>query len=400
MSVVLINIIAIVTSLFVTMACVPTLVHVSKEKKLFDEPNGRSATKIIVPTLGGLAVYLGFITSLTMVHSWLILPNLSLIMGCLTIMLFLGLKDDILVLSPKKKLVIQLFVASLLVVAGDFRFTSLHGCFGIESIPYFISYIISVFACIVIINAFNLIDGIDGLASGLSILISTFFGIWFSINNNPEFSIYCFCLSSGLAGFFYYNFKGGKNKIFMGDTGSMLIGTLMYIFVVNFNELNLHPNTLNFPIDSAPAVSFGLLIYPLYDVLRVFTIRILQKKSPMSPDKNHIHHRMLALGLSHHYSTMIIIGFNFVFVVSVILLQSVGNDLLFAYILIAFGSISTIPSIIIARQELICKNDPYQKVFIPRFFRKTGISENKILPESNIRANNTQASNKSHEELI
>ncbi|MDC1107034.1 MraY family glycosyltransferase [Prolixibacteraceae bacterium] len=395
MSVVLIILFTVLTSLIVTMVCVPTLVHISKEKRLFDEPNGRSASKIIVPTLGGLAVYLGFIASLTITHTWLNLPNLPLIMGCMTIMLFLGLKDDILILSPRKKLIVQLLVATLLVTAGDFRFTSLHGCFGIESIPYSLSYTISVFACIVIINAFNLIDGIDGLASGLSIMISICFGIWFALNDQSEFTIYSFCLSSALIGFFYYNFKGGKNKIFMGDTGSMLIGTLMYLFVVNFNELNISPKDLIYPIESAPAVSFGLLIYPLFDVLRVFTIRILQKKSPMSPDKNHIHHRLLALGLSHHRSTMIIIGFNIIFIISVIMLKSTGNDLLFAYMLITFGTISSIPSVIIARQELICQNDPYQKVFIPRFFRKTEISDSKFIPRNNIKVGTKRPTPKS-----
>ncbi|MGB0977255.1 MAG: MraY family glycosyltransferase [Prolixibacteraceae bacterium] len=379
MSVVLIHVVTILVSLFVTMVCIPTLVVISKEKKLFDEPNGRSAATVVVPTLGGLAVYLGFVVSLTISHSWISTPNLALIFGCLTMMLFLGLKDDILVLSPSKKLVVQLFVAALLVVAGDFRFTSFHDFLGIDVIPYWASFLVSVFACIVIINAFNLIDGIDGLASGLSIIISATFGAWFAINGKVGYSLYCFSLVGALVGFFYFNFKGGKNKIFMGDTGSMLIGTIMYIFVVVFNQMNLSPENLTYAVSSAPAISFGILIYPLYDVLRVFTIRAIHKKSPMSPDKNHIHHRMLALGLTHHKATAIIISFNIVFIISVFALHGLGNELLMLYILVVFASASMIPSLIIDRKELVSPDDPFQTVVVPPGLKKKRPTENCVV---------------------
>ncbi|QZE15811.1 undecaprenyl/decaprenyl-phosphate alpha-N-acetylglucosaminyl 1-phosphate transferase [Halosquirtibacter laminarini] len=339
-------------------------------KRLFDEPNGRSASRVVVPTLGGLAVYLGMIGATTTIVSWVSLPNMSLILGCMTIILFLGLKDDILVLSPSKKIMVQLFVATLLVVGGGFRLTSFHCFLGVEGLPFIASFIISTFACIVIINAFNIIDGIDGLASGLSICILTVLGIWFAINGVYEFSIYCFTMAGGLSSFFYFNIQSGKNKIFMGDTGSMLIGVFMFILIIEFNTLNNMPDSIPYPVDSSPIVSFGILSYPLYDVIRVFVIRTIQHKSPLKPDKNHIHHRLLALGFSHIKSTTIILAFNVFLIGSVFLLQSIGNEWLMLYIFTILGVASTIPSFIIHHKGLILKDDPYQQVMIPRLFSK------------------------------
>ncbi len=299
-------------ALVVSARTVPTVINVSRQLKLFSIPNGRSATTYTTPTLGGIAIFLGFILGLTLTRNGYILPGLIFIIAGVLIMFFVGLKDDILTLSAGKKLMAQIFVAGMLMVLGHFRLTNLHGFLGFNSISFIPSLLLTGFVFIVFINAFNLIDGIDGLAAGLSILSSSFFGVWFYLSGHFEYAIVSFSLVGSLTGFFFYNVYGKKNKIFMGDTGSLILGTVIAVLVIEFNEFNINPNA-PYAILSAPAVSFGVLIYPLLDTLRVFAIRIIQRKSPFSADKNHTHHRLLALGLNHRNATYTILIANVIF---------------------------------------------------------------------------------------
>jgi len=244
---------------------------------------------------------------------------LKYIIASVIIMFFIGLKDDLMDISARKKLMVQIFAAVILITLGNVRFTHLHGIFWTEEIGYITSLILSIFAMVVIINAFNLIDGIDGLASALAMLAATTFGIWFFIAGNIQFSILSFALVGSLAGFFIYNVFGHRNKLFMGDTGSLIIGLVISALVVNFNEFNID-NTLLYAVEAAPAVSFAIIIVPLVDTLRVMTIRILDKKSPFTADTNHIHHRLLELVPSHLKVTMIIVSINPLVIVFALLL--------------------------------------------------------------------------------
>lgn len=303
---------------------VPTIINVAKVKHLYDEPNERKATKQIVPTLGGVAIFIGLTLSTIVATNGYTFNELKYLIAAITVMFFVGLKDDILTIAAKKKLFIQIFTAIILVTLGNFRFTNLHGILGIYEIDYITSFIISSFTMIVLINAFNLIDGIDGLASGVSMILAFTFGTWFLISGHTEYGIMCYGLVGSLIAFFLYNVFGKTNKIFMGDTGSLILGITMSVIVIKFNEFNINPNEA-YAILAAPAVSVGILIVPIIDTLRVFFIRISEGRSPFSPDMNHIHHKLLKLDYTHLQSTLIITGVNILFIVTALTLSSHVN---------------------------------------------------------------------------
>ncbi len=210
---------------------------------------------------------------------------------------------------------------------------------------------------VVIINAFNLIDGIDGLASGLAILAATTFGCWFFIKGNIQFAILSFALTGSLSGFFIYNVFGNKNKLFMGDTGSLIIGLVISTLVVYFNEFNIDKTAL-YAIGAAPSVSFAIIIIPLIDTLRVMTIRIAQGKSPFSPDNSHIHHKLLELVNSHIKVTLIFITANVFLIAFALLLNriSFNVNIQFALVLMLGIMFSLIPSILLRIKSVKLKS--------------------------------------------
>ena len=373
-------------SLIISARTIPIVIRVARQLKLFSEVNGRSAAIFYTPTLGGISIFIGFILGMTLTRNGYILPGLASIIAAVMIMFFVGLKDDIVSLSAAKKLLSQLIVAGILIFLGHFRFTNLHGFLGIETISLIPSVLLTGFVMIVFINAFNLIDGIDGLAAGLSIFSAIVFGTWFYLSGHAEFAIVSFSLVGALSGFFFYNVYGKKNKIFMGDTGSLILGTVMSVLVIQFNEFNIN-STMPYHILSAPAVSFGILIYPLMDTLRVFAIRLVQKKSPFSADKNHTHHRLLALGLNHRGATYTILFVNLIFTVAVFYFQWLGIIGLMAFNLVVCGILMLIPSFLAAIKRSISKDDPYQKIiffdnpyFLNYLERRTPGNENYTVP--------------------
>jgi len=352
-------------SLGIASYAVPVVIRVAHTLKMFDQPKGRSSASTAVPTLGGIAIFLGFILSATVMVNGYIFTGLTYILTAVLFMFFVGLKDDILDISVMKKITAQLITAAILIFLAGIRFTHLHGFFGIQEIGYVQSVLLTAFVIIVIINAYNLIDGIDGLASGLGIFAATVFGTWFFISGHFEYAVLSFSLTGALVGFFYYNVYGKNNKIFMGDTGSLVLGTVLSIIVIKFIELNID-QTAHFAIASAPAVSFAILIYPLMDTLRVFTIRILHKKSPFSADKNHTHHRLLALGFSHKKATYTIIAINIAFVVPVFALQNIGIVWLMVFNILLSILLFTVSAVLIQKRQLIKEGDPYQQILFPK----------------------------------
>lgn len=326
---------------------IPPLIRVSFAKHLFDTPNERKASKAVVPTLGGVAIFIGFILSSIIATDGYIFNELKYLIAASVIMFFIGLKDDLMDISATKKLVVQVATAIMLITLGDIRFTNLQGAFGLYEINYAVSLLLTLFTMIALINAFNLIDGIDGLASGVSIVISSVFGLWFLLAGHPEYGIMCFSLSGSLVGFFIFNVFGKKNKIFMGDTGSLILGVVMVIIVIKFNEFNILQQG-PYAINAAPVVSIGILIVPIVDTLRVFFIRLSEKRSPFSADMNHIHHKCLQLTHSHLKSTLLIIFFNILFIGLAFTLNRTLNINNLIIILLSIGFIvAYIPNLIL-----------------------------------------------------
>ena len=356
-------------ALLFSIYLVPVVIRLVKALRLFDHPNERSSALRPIPTLGGIAIFLSFVFTVTICLYGNEIPELIYIFAALLLMFVVGLKDDIVDLPPWKKLVAEMIAAGCIIIFAKIRFTNLHGFLGIEEISLVSSIIITAFFIIVIINAFNLMDGIDGLAAGLSILYASIFGFWFLVNDHLNYAILSFTLVGSIAGFFYFNVFGEKNKIFMGDTGSLVLGTILSIIVIQFNEFNI--NSLgHFSVKSAPAVAFGILIYPLIDTLRVFIIRVLQKKSPFTPDKNHLHHRLLVLGFSHKKASFTIILINMLFIIPIYALNDIGLVWLMTFIIIMSSILFTLPAYFINKKNLILQNDPHQQLLTINLKRK------------------------------
>ncbi|WP_167618020.1 MraY family glycosyltransferase [Maribellus sediminis] len=334
-----------VLAFILILVTVPPIVAIARAKKLYEPFEDRKVHTEIVPPLGGVAIFIAFILSTIIATDGLSFDSLKYIIAAVIIMFFIGLKDDILVISAHKKFLVQMFAAVLLIALGNIRFTNLHGIFGIHEIGYLTSVSLSLLAMIGIINAFNLIDGIDGLASGLAITGAFVFGIWFYLSENYQLSIMAFALVGSLSGFFLYNVFGKRNKLFMGDTGSLIVGIVMSTLVIKFNELNLVADSVAF--SSAPALSFAVVSVPIIDTLRVLAIRLSRKKSPFSPDKNHVHHYLLELIPNSHLKvTLIIVAVNALMIAGAVLLDSFAwNVNIQFFLLVSVGIlISFIPS--------------------------------------------------------
>ena len=317
----------------VTYLSIPIIVGVARHVNIFDEPSSRRAHAQNIPALGGVAIFAGFTISAGSFISYSLVPSLQYILVACIIIFFIGIKDDIMTISALKKFAGQIAAAMVLIVPGNLYFSSMHGFMeinfsgivfsGFYYIPYIAGVALTLFVIILVVNSFNLIDGIDGLAASIGMLASAFFGLWFYISGNIEYCLISVAMFASLLGFFRFNVFGEKNKIFMGDTGSLIVGLMMAVQVIMFNEKNIG-FTSALTIKSAPAVSIAVLIIPLFDTLRVFLIRMSRGRSPFSADKNHLHHCLLKLGFSHFQSTLVIVVVNICFIALALLLQNIG----------------------------------------------------------------------------
>ena len=296
---------AFLIGLILVYISVPVIVRISNEKHLYDEPNERRINKIVIPNLGGVAIFIGVsIATLLSLHQ-LKFIEFRYIQASLIILFFIGIKDDILIISARKKFIAQIICALILIIPGGIRFTNLHGILGLDEINYVLGAFITLLAIVSIINAINLIDGIDGLAASVGIFSSVIFGSKFLITSHEDYAILSFAMIGSLLSFLWYNVYGTAYKIFLGDTGSLILGLLIAIQVIQYNEFALTTT----PQETAfsPIFSLAILATPLADMIRIFAIRIINGKSPFAPDLGHIHHRLLRLGFSHFNSTIIIV---------------------------------------------------------------------------------------------
>lgn len=313
-----------ITALLLSVVSIPPVIALAKGKSLLDKPNGRSVHKFEIPTLGGIAIFAGFMFSSLVFACMHYASFMPVILAACLLIFFVGMKDDMFVLSARKKFITQIFAAIVVVVIADLRITNLHGAFGVDEINYLWSIIVSVFVIVAVTNAINLIDGIDGLAAFLSAIASLTFGSWFYMAGEITFAVLCFSLAGAIVGFIPYNLSSSeKYKIFMGDTGSLLCGFILGCIAIGFNEANLVADS-HIKISSAPAVSIGILFFPLFDTIRVMIIRIFKKTSPFKADRRHVHHILLYLGHSHIRSTIILSFYTIVFIVISFLLQDIG----------------------------------------------------------------------------
>ena len=324
---------SLLTALAITAFAIPSIIRVARIKHLFDEPDAeRKHHKTKVPTLGGMAIFAGLLFSVTFWTDQVQIAELQYIIASLLILFFLGIKDDLVNLRASKKLIGQILAAIILVHLAHVRLTTFYGMFGIRDLPLWFSYVFSVCTCVVITNSFNLIDGIDGLAGSLGIVGATTFGMWYYFLGMTQYTILCAALIGSLLAFLWFN--KSPAKIFMGDTGSMLIGFIMALLAMKFIEsVRVLPREHPYKILSVPVFTLTVLIIPLFDTLRVFIIRMGQGKSPFHPDRNHIHHILIDLGLTHLQATFGMVLFNVSMIFAIFFLQGVRGELLLVMIL-------------------------------------------------------------------
>ncbi len=317
-------------SFIISFLAVPMVLEIAEEKKLFDIPDKRKIHSFPVSSLGGVAIFGGFLLASLLSIQGSVNPEFQYFFAAALVIFFLGLKDDLLVLSATKKFIGQVIAASILIHLGGIRLYSMHGLFGIDAVPEAFGLALSYLTIIVIINSFNLIDGVDGLASSLGIFTTLIFGTYFFIVGEQSYALLAFSMAGSLVAFLIFNHQPAK--IFMGDSGSLMIGLVNAILVIKFINVADQP-FITVPVASAAAVGFSILIVPLLDTLRVFSIRIIRGYSPFTPDRNHVHHLLLERGFSHKTITFICISVNAGFVALAYLARSLGPTNLFLIML-------------------------------------------------------------------
>lgn len=334
---------ALIASLF----CLPTIISVANLKHLTDAPDThRKLHKKITPTLGGIAIFAGTVFAFAAMTDYLaVRSEIQFMTSALILLFFAGVKDDIQGLSPVKKLMIQFFCGAALTAVGNMRITSLWGIFGVLEIPPLVGTIVTFILIVALINAFNLIDGIDGLAGGLGLIASLFFGTWFALTGNSFSSILAFSLSGALLGFLFFNFKNAK--IFMGDTGSMLVGFIISILTIKFIEGNRVAEIASsiYYIKAAPGVAIAAVMVPLLDMTRLFFMRMLSGKNPFSADRNHIHHLLLDMGLSPVQAVLALYSGSLFFILLSLYLRDIRS---FNLVLIIVASASVLKLIVLS----------------------------------------------------
>jgi UDP-N-acetylmuramyl pentapeptide phosphotransferase/UDP-N-acetylglucosamine-1-phosphate transferase len=314
-------------SFIVAFTSIPAVIKIADAKKLFDLPGERKIHFTPIPSLGGVGIFAAVMLSVSTMVSFSATPGLQNFLGASVIIFFLGLKDDILLISPMKKFAGQLIAAFLLVYPGHFQLTSLHGFLGLTALNPLFSMLFSYITILVVVNAFNLIDGVDGLAGSLGLISTLFFGVVFAIEKDFAYAILAFSMAASLLAFLLYNFSPAR--IFMGDTGSLLLGLVNAVLVIRFINTASLPGTV-MQFSAAPAIGFAALFVPLMDTLRVTVLRVYQGRSPFDPDVNHIHHLLIKRGLSHMQITGLLGLLAIGFIAFAISTQSMGINFVIA----------------------------------------------------------------------
>lgn len=296
----------------ITFLSIPVVIRIADQKKLFDEPDHRKLHRKPIASLGGIGIFGGFFLATLLAISTHTNPEFQYFFAAILVMFFLGVKDDIMVLSATKKFLGQIIAAAILIHLGGLRILSMHGLFGLTEIPEAFSIALSYATIILVVNAYNLIDGVDGLAGSLGMLSASFFGAYFLLAGMTAYALFAFSLAGSLAAFLIFNYHPAK--IFMGDCGSLLIGLVNSILAIKFISVADGSVLSSLPLPSAVALAIAVLMLPLMDTVRVFGLRILKGKSPFSPDRTHIHHLLLERGLNHKHITFCCLGLNFGFI--------------------------------------------------------------------------------------
>lgn len=337
---------AIMISFFIVLLSTPSFIKVARIKHLFDDPNEkRKLHKQSIPSMGGVMIFAGTLFSFMICYPSEDIGYIKYLIPSILVMFFIGIKDDIIGTAAVKKLIGHLLVAFIMTLMAGIKITSLYGIFEIREIPEWASIALSIFTYVVIINAFNIIDGVDGLAGGVGCIASIAFGVWFLLAGSMVDAIIAFALAGALLGFLRFNFYPAN--IFMGDSGSLTVGLIICVLAIRVIEFDFTELPTNMKNISKPIFAMAVLSYPLLDTLRIFVYRMVKGISPFAADNNHIHHRLIKLGLNHAQTVGVIYIFNALLIAYAVLVKNLSTSLTFvslaAIVFIAIGILFLVP---------------------------------------------------------
>jgi UDP-N-acetylmuramyl pentapeptide phosphotransferase/UDP-N-acetylglucosamine-1-phosphate transferase len=299
------------TSGFVlTYFLTPVISNVVKVRRLFEKRNDRSSHSVMVPSFGGISFFIVFVLALSFAEQFFTSGRAYYMIPAALIIFMIGLKDDLTGVGARNKIFGQLLATSLLFLSSDFQITELWGWLGIHHISLWISMPLAYAVVIFFINAFNLIDGIDGLSSSLGAFFFSFFAVFYFLRQDYTLLMICVSFVGMFIAFLRYNLSTDK-KIFMGDTGSMFIGFILSAIVIEIMSSNFNEYVQSMQASNLPHVLIGVLYIPVFDSIRIFIARASEGKSPFTPDRTHIHHLLMDYhGWKHPKTSFMIVVLN------------------------------------------------------------------------------------------
>jgi UDP-GlcNAc:undecaprenyl-phosphate/decaprenyl-phosphate GlcNAc-1-phosphate transferase len=302
------------------------MIKLLEKYQILESPGKRKVHATHTPSMGGVAIFLGFVFAILLWWPEYLLAEYRLFIGAVILMFVIGLKDDIIPLKPWQKLVSQFIPITIILFNSNGIIDTLYGFLGVGSLSIWLSVPITFITILVIVNSINLIDGADGLASTICLTSILLLSGWFFLAGSENLVIVSWSFAGAVLGFLIYNWKPAK--IFMGDTGALVIGLVLAFLIIQFLNINYSlPEHHTYKLNGI-SVALCLLFIPLFDTLRVFTIRVVNGKSPFKADKNHIHHIFMRLGYSHSRLTLVLTSINVLFVLisifSSVFIEEVG----------------------------------------------------------------------------
>lgn len=308
-------------------------------RNFVDKPNKRSSHTGCVPNIGGIVVFLAFLCSFLLFARFNTTSEFQYILLGAILIFLIGIYDDLLEISPRKKVKGEMLGVLVLIVGGGFYLSNLHGFLGLGEISPWLGIPLTFVGLVGLINAINLVDGIDGLCSGIALMDCIFFGLWFYGCGHIEYALMCGVLATSILPFFFINLFGKRSKMFMGDSGALMVGFLLGVMAIKFCEVDVYMSGTCL-VKAAPAVVFSVLAIPVLDTLRLFISRWMRGKSPFAPDKRHLHHKLLVIyGGVHRKATFMILLFNLGFILLGILGRDWPNELLISCDVVIFAAL-------------------------------------------------------------
>lgn len=344
----------------------PYVLKVARVKNIVDNPDARKLQRVPIPVLGGLTVAFGILFGLMAYNIFDNSLDYFPIITSLIIILIVGLVDDMISLSPRIRFVVEIVLVLYIIKTTGFQINDFGGLWGIHQMPDVVSIPLTVLACVGLINAINLIDGVDGYSSGYCIVSSLLFAVMFYTIGNIQMMSLAILVASSLFTFFFHNVFGKHTKMFIGDAGTLSLGIVFSFYGMSLLSADQSIGELSSNLGLVP-FTLAVLCVPLFDTVRVMSARIVRGKSPFHPDKTHLHHLFIELGFSHIGTSATIISTNFFIVLCWFIAYKCGASIdIQLYLVISLGVFITFIFYPFMKRQI------QKKGFLYCFFSKFG----------------------------